>query len=145
MRVLPAAIPAKFRHESEPVQLRLQCFLLLRDEQRKVACLRLENAPDLWNLPGETLRLNEDPHDAARRVAKTWFESAIPDPRLVDVFSYPPTGGDDDRWYLLFVYEAPAPKGLKGTPDTVALSFAAPGSPPGPFAMSHSEVFERVR
>lgn len=133
---------ARFNHENG-TGLRLQCFLIVRDEKRRVACLRLADNPQAWNLPGESMRLNEDPRDAAQRVASTWFETPLA-PRLADVYSYPATGPDDDRWYLLFVYEADAPVNLKGTPDTLEVKFVAPKEAPGPFAHDHVSVFAKI-
>lgn len=136
-------ILAKFQHESEPVKLRLQAFLSIRDAQRRVALVRLSDRDDVWRLPGENVQLNEDPADAARRVAKMWFETPL-QPKLVDIQSYPPTGGEDDRWYLILVYEAAAPAGLKGTPDTVELAWRAPKDATGPWYSDHGSVVARL-
>lgn len=133
---------AKFTHE-DGTGLRLQAFLKVVDDAGRLACLRLDGY-DGWTLPGETLRLNEAPHEAAARVASSWFATPLA-PKLVDVFSYPATGPDDPRWYLLFIYEAKAPAGLKATPDTLEVRFAKPGEAPGPWAMSHADVWAKIR
>lgn len=136
-------LPARFAHETEPVKLRLQAFLTVRDAQRRVAAVRLEDEPDLWRLMGEQIQLNEDPHDAARRVAKSWFATPL-SPKLVDVQSYPANGPDDDRWYLIFVFEAAAPANLQGTPDTLELKWLSRGETPGKWYSDHSSVFARL-
>lgn len=134
---------AKFVHESAPVKLRMQAFLAIRDGQRRIATVRLEDHPEAWRLPGENIVLNEDPADAARRVAKSWFATPL-SPKLVDVLSYPATGGEDDRWYLIFLYEAQAPTELKGTPDTVETRFVERGRAPGAWIADHGSVFDRI-
>jgi ADP-ribose pyrophosphatase YjhB (NUDIX family) len=147
MHVQPAGQPvlAKFNHETANVKLRIQIFLSVRDAEGRVACVRLQDNPDAWMLPGENLRLNEDPNDGALRVCRTWFETPL-SPKLADVQSYPATGGEDDRWYVLLVYEATAPAGgLKATPDTLEVTFAPVGKAPGPFALDHGSVFARLR
>ena len=133
---------AKFEHETG-TSLRLQAFLLVRDEKRRVACLRLSTSPAEWALPGEMLLLNEDPADAARRVVKTWFETPL-EPKLSSVFSFPATGPDDPKWYVLLVYEAQAPANLRGTMDTLEIRFVTPGEAPGPFGFDHASVFEKI-
>ncbi|HVL47252.1 MAG TPA: hypothetical protein VM889_01705 [Candidatus Thermoplasmatota archaeon] len=145
MHVRPAGEPilAKFRHENG-THLRLQAFLAVRDGERRVATMRLEASPDAWSLPGENIRLNEAPLDAAKRVAKSWFETPLGEPKLVDVQSYPATGPEDDRWYLILVYEVNAPKDLKGTPDTLELVFTPVGKAPGEFYGDHASVFARL-
>jgi len=126
---------------SDGLGLRLQCFLAIRDSQRRVACVQLKGTIG-WSLPGETLQPNESPDAAAARVAKVWFDATLP-AKLVAVQSYPDDG--DHKWYLLFIYEATAPKeGLKALEDTEKVAFAAPGAPPGPFGMDHQTVFSRL-
>jgi hypothetical protein len=141
----PAAGPtlARFRHETAPVFLRLQAFVIPRDAQRRVAVLRLEDDPTLWRLSGEQIHLNESPADAASRVASLWYSTPLA-PHLVDVQSYPPAGGDDDRWYLVFIYETKAPPDLKGTPDTHELRFVNVGEAPGPMFGDHASVLARL-
>ncbi|MHB8605083.1 MAG: NUDIX domain-containing protein [Thermoplasmatota archaeon] len=138
-------VQARFNHETAPTALRLQTFLLIRDEKRNVLGAQLDANGGKWSLPGETMLLNESPQEAAQRIAKTWFESPIPGAKLVDVFSYPATGADDDRWYLIFIFETHVAAMPKATPDTLALKFFAPGDAHGPWAMSHHEVWERVK
>ncbi|MHB8586066.1 MAG: NUDIX hydrolase [Thermoplasmatota archaeon] len=134
---------ARFRHESAPVNLRMQTFVIVRDAARKVALLRLEDQPELWRLPGESMLLNESPAEAAARVASLWFSTPLA-PHLVDVQSYPSGGGEHDHWYLLFIYEARAPQNLRGTPDTKEISFVAPGKAPGPMFGDHESVLARL-
>lgn len=127
---------------SEGLGLRLQCFLAVRDADRRVACVRLKATPDVWHLPGESLLPNESPDEAARRVAQGWFGVPLP-ARIAAFQNYPDHG--DGKWYLLFVYEAQAPKaGLAALDDTAEVAFAPVGKPPGPFAMDHGDVFERL-
>jgi hypothetical protein len=65
--------------------------------------------------------------------------------QLDRILSFPATGADDDRWYLLFVYHADAPANLKGTSDTVAIEFHAKSDPPaGGFAMAHLDVWNAL-
>lgn len=130
--------PAKFVHENG-TQLRMQCFVTVRDANDRIACLRVEGI-DGWCLPGETMLVNESPDQAAVRVARTWFRSPL-GLQLDRVLSFPATGGDDDRWYLLFVYHAEAPAELLGTDDTLEIMFHPPGAPPEQWAMAHGEVW----
>ena len=132
---------ARFVHE-DGTQLRLQCFLILRDAQERVATVKIQGI-DGWCLPGEAMLVNESPDDAAIRVAKTWFETPI-GMSLDRVLSFPATGGADDRWYLLFVYGADAPAKLKGTSDTIAIEFHGKDDPPKPFAMTHQDVWNAL-
>ncbi len=144
MHVMPSSGPplSKFIHPAG-VRLTLQCAVIVRDAERKIAAVKLADFPDGWRLPIENMFLNEDPADAAKRVAKLWFDSPL-DTRLATVFSYPPTGGEDDKWYLLFVYEADAPADLKVTSDTEELTFVPAGKAPGPWGAAHHEVFDRL-
>lgn len=135
---------ARFTHENG-TQLRLQAFLLVRDSERRVAAVRLRDNPGEWRLPGEVLRLNESPLAAGPRVAAEWFKTPLA-PTLVDVYNYPATGPGDDKWYVLFVFEARLGPGesLVATDDTEEVRFVAPGTSPGPWALSHADVWERL-
>lgn len=127
---------------SEGTGLRLQCFLAVRDADRRVACVRLKANPGQWSLPGEALKPGEAPDDAARRVSASWFGADL-EPRFTGFQNYPDDG--DRRWYLLFVYEAHAPKGGFALPeDTAEIAFAPVGKSPGPFALDHGAVFRRL-
>lgn len=145
---LPLATPpaqpvqARFAHENG-TQLRLQCFLVVRDAQDRVATLRVQGI-DGWCLPGESMVLNESPDEAAVRVARMWFETPL-GLQLDRVLSFPATGPGDDRWYLLFVYHADAPAGLRGTSDTEEIVFRSLRDPAPPFAMSHVDVWNALR
>lgn len=144
---LPAAsfpVPKEPHHwvNGEGLGLRLQCFLVVRDQDRRVACVRLKNSPDGWNLPGESFRPNEHPDDAARRVSEMWFGADLK-PRPAGYLNFPEEG--DQRWYLLFLYEVQAPRGGFALPeDTAEIAFAPVGKPPGPFHMDHANVFARL-
>ncbi|MCA1813547.1 MAG: NUDIX hydrolase [Halobacteriales archaeon] len=128
---------------SEGTGLRLQCFLVVRDADQRIACVRLKSSPDQWSLPAESFKPSEHPDDAARRVGEMWFGSDLK-PKLVGFQNYPDDG--DQRWYLLFLYEAHAPKGgFKLPEDTAEIAFAPAGKPPGEFAMDHGSVFASLR
>jgi len=133
--------PAKFAHDNG-TQLRMQCFVIVRDGQQRVAALRVEGIEG-WCLPGESMRVNESPDEAAVRTAKSWFASPL-GLQLDRVLSFPAAGGDDNRWYVLFVYAADAPADLKGTPDTVELAFFDKSAPPAPFGMAHQDVWDAL-
>lgn len=136
-------VPREPHHwvNSEGVGLRLQCFLLVRDAQRRIACVRLKNNPDVWMLPGESLRPSEAPDAAARRVSESWFGADL-EPRIAGFMNFPDEG--DQRWYVLFLYEAAAPAKLTEPDDTEDIVFVAPGKAPGPFGMDHGSVFARL-
>lgn len=136
-------LQARFRHVDANRELRLQCFLTVRDAEGRVATLRIQGI-DGWCIPGESMRLNESPDQAAVRVASTWFATPM-QVWLERVLSFPATSDEDNRWYLVFVYAADAPAGLKGTPDTDELAFRALGEPPSPFAMSHADVWNALK
>src|SRR5260221_12054954 len=101
----PTAQPlqARFAHENG-TQLRLQCFVIPRDAQGRILAIRIQGYEG-WCLPGESMLLNESPDEAARRVAKSWFETPL-GMQLDRILSFPATGPEDDRWYLIFVYNA---------------------------------------
>lgn len=132
---------AKFAHDNG-TGLRLQCFLTIRDAEGRVATLRVQGI-DGWCIPGETLLLNESPDQAAVRTARTWFQTPL-GLQLDRVLSFPATGPEDDKWYLIFVYHADAPADLKGTPDTEEIRFVSPAEAPGPFAMAHADVWNAL-
>lgn len=138
-------VPEQPHHwvNSEGLGLRLQCFLVVRDRDRRVACVRLKANPQVWSLPGETLKPNEDLLAAAERVSHAWFGHGL-DLHFAGVQNYPDTG--DGKWYVLFLFEGDAPKeGFKLPDDTAEIAFAPVGKPPGPFGMDHGTVFGRLR
>lgn len=139
----PSAQPvqARFTHENG-TQLRMQCFVTVRDAQGRVATLKVDGI-DGWCIPGESMLLNESPDQAAVRVARTWFTTPL-GLQLERILSFPAMGAGDDRWYLLFVYHADAPADLKGTPDTKEIRFSDRSDPPAPFAMSHKDVWDEI-
>lgn len=134
--------PAKFVHENG-TQLRMQCFVLVRDGKERIATLRVQDI-DGWCLPAETMMVNESPDQAAARVARTWFKSPL-GLQLDRILSFPATGGEDDRWYMLFLYHADAPADLAGTDDTLAIEFHALDDPPQPFGLAHGDVWSALR
>ncbi|HWG90002.1 MAG TPA: NUDIX domain-containing protein [Candidatus Thermoplasmatota archaeon] len=141
-----APVQAKFNHPNG-TSLRLQAFVVVRAADGRVAAVRTQDNPDVWFLPGETLLLNEDPAEAAKRVLRSWFTTPLDAPELVDVFSYPATGGEDNRWYLLFMYQLQLSPGalLEATPDTLELQFITPGeNAPGPWGADHKSVWEMI-
>lgn len=133
-------VQARFTHENG-TQLRMQCFVIVRDQQERVATLRVQGI-DGWCLPGESMLLNESPDQAAARTARTWFVTPL-GLQLDRILSYPATGPEDDRWYLIFVYHADAPADLQGTSDTLEMAFRGKGDVPQ-FAMSHRDVWEQL-
>ena len=135
-------VQAKFSHENG-TKLRLQCFLAVRDDKGRTACVRVQGI-DGWCLPGENMNLNESPDEAAVRVARMWFSTPL-GLQLDRVLSMPATGGDDDRWYLIFVYHADAPRDLQGTSDTEEIMFHPPGAPPERWAMAHGDVWHGLQ
>lgn len=139
----PSAQPvqARFTHENG-THLRLQCFVVIRDAQGRVCTVRVQGI-DGWCLPGESMFVNESPDQAAVRVARMWFVTPL-GLQLDRIMSFPATGPEDDRWYLLFVYHADAPTDLKGTPDTLEIAFRGKDDPPEQFAMSHRDVWQQL-
>lgn len=137
----PMPMQAKFPHESG-VSLRLQCFVLARDGEGRVAVQRIQGV-DGWCLSGETLLINESPDAAAQRVVRGWYASPL-ETRLSRILNFPAMGGGDDRWYMVFVYEAAAPKDLKRTPDCEALEFRALSDPPGEWGLAHEDVWRAL-
>lgn len=134
-------VQAKFVHENG-THLRLQCFLAVRDEQGRVATMRVQGI-DGWCLPGETMLVNESPDQAAVRVARMWFQTPL-GLQLDRILSFPATGPGDDRWYLIFIYHADAPAGLQGTSDTEEIVFRDQGKAPEQWAMSHHEIWPEL-
>lgn len=135
------AAPAKFAHENG-TQLRLQCFVTVRDDKGRILLLRVQGIEG-WCIPGETMLVNESPDEAAVRVARTWFKSPL-GLQLDRILSFPATGGEDDRWYLLFLYHADAPADIQATPDTQEMMFHPLHAPPTQWAMSHGDVWEAL-
>lgn len=138
---LQTRLPAKFTHEmGAGPRLRLQAFVVVRDEARRILCLKEKDVG--WMLPGELLAVNEAPDDAARRVVATWFKTPL-QMWLTEVLSFPATGPEDDKWYLIFLYEADAPEGLAYAEGTEEGKFFPAGKGPE-FAMAHADIFTRL-
>jgi len=139
----PPSDPSKF-FNGDGLSLRLQCFLVIRDADRRIACVRLKGSEGRWSLPGENVRPNEDLHEAARRVSQMWFGTDL-QPRIADILTFPEEN-DDKRWYVLFLYEAQAPRGgLPKLDDTDEVAFVPAGKAPGEFGMDHASVFARLK
>lgn len=134
----PQPLQAKFPHESG-VSLRLQCFVLPRDGEGRIAVQRIQGI-DGWCLSGEMLLINEAPDAAAQRVVRSWYASPM-ETRLARVLNFPAMGNGDTKWYVVFVYEAQAPADLKRTPDCEALEFRALDDPPAPWGLSHEDIW----
>jgi hypothetical protein len=134
-------VQARFVHENG-TQLRMQCFVTVRDAEGRVATLRVQGI-DGWCIPGESMLLNESPDQAAVRTARTWFVSPL-GLQLDRIMSFPATGPGDDRWYLLFVYNADAPTDLQATSDTQELKFRGKDDAPDVWAMSHRDVWDQL-
>lgn len=93
-------------HLATGVTLRQQVFLLVqRAEDGLIATVP---ALDGQDLPATDLCWGEDPHHAARRVARDWFYDPVPTPSLLDVQSSPPARGDRS-WFLEAVYVSRLP------------------------------------
>lgn len=138
-------LPAKFTLHEAPAELRLQCFLLLRDEQERVLLAKLKDVEG-WAFPAETMKFNESPDDAVARVARSWFEVGPSEVWLERVLSFPATGADDNRWYVLFVYGARSGAELKPTPDTEAVKhFALDKAPAEGLAFAHADVWRALQ
>ena len=136
-------LPAKFAHKEADVEFRLQCFLTVKDAQGRVLLMRIQGV-DGWCLPAETMRVNEAPEQAAVRVARSWLSTPV-GMWLDRVLSFPATGPEDNRWYVIFVFAADAPSDLKATPDTEEMGFFALDAPPAPFAMAHRDVWTALQ
>ncbi len=134
-------IPAKFANEFG-TRLTLQCFVTAKDKQGRIALNQLEGF-DGWCMSGENMLVNESPDDAAERVCSLWYETPLK-PRLDRVLSFPATGGDDIKWYIVFLYTADAPDDLKATSDAKALAFYALDAPPNEWAMAHDDVWNAL-
>ena len=139
----PSAQPvqARFTHENG-TQLRMQCFVTIRDTKSRVATLKIDGY-DGYCIPGESMLLNESPDQAAVRVARSWFTTPL-GLQLDRILSFPATGPGDDRWYLLFLYHADAPADLAGTSDTKEIRWSSADDPPPAFAMSHKDVWDAI-
>lgn len=133
-------VQARFKHENG-TQLRLQCFLAIRDAQGRAATVRVQGIEG-WCIPAESMYLNESPEQAAVRVARMWFQTPL-GVQLDRIVSFPATGPEDDRWYLVFVFHADAPANLVGTPDTLEIKFRGKDEA-APFAMSHADVWPHL-
>jgi ADP-ribose pyrophosphatase YjhB (NUDIX family) len=135
-------VQARFTHENG-TQLRMQCFVTIKDDKGRVALVRVQGI-DGWCVPGESMFVNESPDQAAVRVARTWFKTPL-GLQLDRILSFPATGGEDDRWYLIFVYHADAPANLQGTDDTEELMFHPLHEPPAKWAMAHGDVWAALQ
>ncbi|HLE96503.1 MAG TPA: NUDIX hydrolase [Candidatus Thermoplasmatota archaeon] len=135
-----APLPAKFTHDSGFPRLRLQAFVAVRDAERRILCLKSQGG---WMLPGVLLVANESPDDAARRAVATFLRTPL-QLWLSEALNFPATGPEDDKWYLVLLYEADAPASLATAPGIEETRFVKPGEAPGPWAMSHQDIFDRL-
>lgn len=139
-----ALLQRKRPFEDEGVWLaHLQVFLTVRDAQRRVACVQLENHPGQWMMPSENCFEGKDPTQLVRDILPRWFRSPLGAPRLVQAQNYPPEDGDG-HWMVVLVYEVDAPPKLEGTPDTDALQFFPVGKAPGPMFKDHATVWKSL-
>ncbi|MEA3200291.1 MAG: hypothetical protein QOE90_1719 [Thermoplasmata archaeon] len=138
-------LPAKFTVHDAHAELRLQCFLTIRDEQDRVLLAKLaEN--EGWAFPAETMRYNEAPDEAVARVARSWFQKGPEEVWLERVLSFPATGPEDNRWYMIFVYGAKPPADLTPTPDTEKVAyFPLKDVPKEGLAYSHRDVWQALQ
>jgi hypothetical protein len=121
----------------------VQVFLAVRDRQRRVAVLSLLKEPDLWMLPSENVWEGRDPAHVVEEIVPRWFVTPL-EPKLAAILNFPPED-DDERWFLLPIYEAAKPARLEATPDTHEVRFVAPGeAPPGRMFKDHAEVLARL-
>ncbi|MCA1813546.1 MAG: hypothetical protein LC624_06300 [Halobacteriales archaeon] len=121
----------------------LQVFVLVRDAERRVACVQLATRPGEWMMPSENCFDGTDPTQLVRDILPRWFDTPLGEPRLVQAQNYPPEDGDE-HWMLVLVYEVPAPAKLAGTPDTTALRFFARDAPPERMFKDHARVWRRL-
>ena len=137
-------LPAKFTRHGANAEMRMQCFLMIRDRQERVAMAKLKDIEG-WAFPAETMRFNESPGQAAARVATSWFTTPPRQVWLERILSFPATGNEDNRWYVIFVYAAEAESDLTPTADTEEVRFVGMDAPPGEFAFSHADVWAALR
>lgn len=138
------APPARYLHEKKGSGLRLQAFVIPRDPEGRIAVQRIEQFPDAWLLPGEMLQEGEDPADAAERIAGMYFSSPVEGIELADVVSYPPEPPENEKWYLIFLFEGQVPADPDTPEDTLELAFHEPGEPPAPLGFDHATIWEAV-
>lgn len=141
---MSATPPARYSHDKTGSGLRLQAFLILRDESDRISVQRIEDFPDSWLLPGEMLQEGEDPRDAADRIAGMYFDTPVEGIELDDIVNFPPDPPDLDRWYMIFVFEADTPDDLDFPDDTLEHRFADPDDPPTPLGFDHATIWEEV-
>lgn len=137
---------------SEGYQMRLQLFVLVRDDRGRVACVREKERAGVWNLPGETVKPNVDVNEAASWVSEMWFVDDLK-PRIADVLTFPAEGPDaeDNKWYIVLLYEAKAPDpsaddgGLEKPDDTEEIRMFPLDEPPGEWGMDHGAVWAHLK
>jgi ADP-ribose pyrophosphatase YjhB (NUDIX family) len=138
------APPARYSHDKTGTGLRMQAFLILRDERGRIPVQRIEDFPDSWLLPGEMVQEGEDPRDAADRIAGMYFESEVEGIEFADLLNFPPDPPHHEKWYMIFVFEAEAPDDLAFPDDTLEHRFTDPDDPPVPLGFDHATVWEEV-
>lgn len=129
---------------TDGLQLRLQCFVIVRDEDDRVALVREKERPNVLNLPGETVIPNSNLDEMAGRVSELWFVDRL-DTEVSQVLSWP-AEDPNGKWYIVFLYEADKPAdGLKMPDDTEEFVWVSTkGDPPGDLAMNHVDVWEQL-
>lgn len=136
--------PTHFWNKDD-LQLRLQCFVIVRDDEGRVACVREKERPQVWNLPGETVPPDTDVRGFSRDVSELWFVEPL-ETRPLDVLTWTTDEPGVDKWYITFLFEADAPEdGLDKPDDTEEIRFFALDEPPAEFAMDHGSIFEALK
>lgn len=134
--------PAHF-FNAQGLGLRMQVFVIVRDGDGRICCVREKHDDAVWKLPGETLLPGQDVNARAAEVSKLWFGKDL-GATVKNVITYPDTG--DGKWYIVFVYEATVAgvDELDEPEDTEEFRFTESGKAPGPWGMSHGDVFEHL-
>lgn len=138
------APPARYLHEKTGTGLRLQAFVVPRDEEGRIPVQRIEDFPDAWLLPGEMMGEGEAPREAADRVAGMYFSGPVEDVELADVLSFPPDPPDHEKWYLIFVFEGRISSDVDVPEDTLELDLREPDDPPSPLGFDHATIWAAV-
>lgn len=142
---LPMRHPPHATHWTNPQgkALRMQVFVIVRDPDGRICCVREKADNTVWKLPGETLFPDQHPNARAADVSKLWFGKDL-EPRVKDVVSW--DSSDDGKWYIVFVYEATVDSldDLDMPEDTEEYIFTEPGKAPGPWGMSHGDLFAEL-
>lgn len=136
--------PSEFWNVDE-LQLRMQIFLIVRDEDDRVCMVREKDRPNVLNLPGETVPPNKRVEtEVVDWIGELWFTEPL-EAEISQIMSWPAEepGG---KWYVVFVFEADKPDGGLSKPDdTEEFVWASTkGDPPGELSMNHTDIWERL-